>query len=249
MRYTRRLGDGDAMVVKSGYLRIGRFRGAPVRLHWSVPLGAVVFTGFSLAPAAWLGFVLLVLVHELGHAVLVTGAGLPLVSVDVLGVGGLCRYEGYPTPRRRVLIAWGGVLAQAALGLATLLVLAILGPPSGRFAAELAYAFTRVNLGLALVNLLPVPPLDGAEAWGVIGLLRAARARRRLDAAASERKAEHKLERERERARVQAELPARLRALDELEEHELPPMPDEVKRVLDRIMAEGRAQHESEKKK
>ena len=38
-------------------------------------------------------------------------------------------------------------------------------------------------------------------------------------------------------------------SLDDLDERELPPMPEEVKRVLDRIMAEGRAQHEAEKKK
>jgi stage IV sporulation protein FB len=231
-----------ALVVKSGYLWIGRFRGAPIRLHWSVPLGVVAFTGFRLAPGAWLGFVLLILVHELGHAIPVARAGLRVVSVDVLGIGGLCRYDGYPTPRRRVLIAWGGVLAQAALGLATLIGLAVFGRPSHLFVADLLGAFLFTNLWLIGFNLLPIPPLDGVEAWGVIGLVRAARARRRMDADHERATAERLL------ARARA-TEGTIRSLDELDEQELPPMPDEVRRVLDRIRDEGRAQHESEKKK
>lgn len=231
-----------ALVVKSGYLWIGRFRGAPIRLHWSVPIGMVAFTGFRLAPGAWLGFVLLVLVHELGHALPVARAGLRVVSVDVLGMGGVCRYDGYPTPRRRVLIAWGGVMAQAAVGLATLLGLAVLGRPSHPFVADLLDTFLLTNLWLIGFNLLPVPPLDGVEAWGVVGLVRAARARRRMDAEHERAAAARVL------VRAKA-TETTIESLDALDEQDLPPMPDEVRRVLDRIRDEGRAQHESEKKK
>jgi Zn-dependent protease len=229
------------MLMKSGYLRIGRFRGAPIRLHWSIPLGILLFTGFRFAPGAWLAFVVLILVHELGHALTVAISRLRVVAVDVLGIGGLCRYDGYPTPRQRVLIAWGGVLAQAALGLLTLIALVVFGRPEQPFVADVAHVFTQVNLWLILVNLLPVPPLDGVEAWGVVHLVTAARARRRMDAADARAI--------RARAEDRAALPERLHALDELDAKDLPPMPDEVKRVLDRVMAEGRAQHEGEKKK
>src|SRR5690349_17491845 len=85
MGYTRQ--GVAAMALKAGWLRIGRLRGASVRLHWSVPLGMLVFTGLRLAPGAWLGFVLLLLVHELGHAIAVVRGGLRLVAVDVLGFG------------------------------------------------------------------------------------------------------------------------------------------------------------------
>jgi Zn-dependent protease len=224
------------MATTSGYLRIGRFRGAAVRLHWTVPLGAVVFTGIRLAPGAWLGFFVLLLVHELGHALAVVQARLRLVAVDVLGIGGLCRYDGHPTPRRRVLIAWAGVLAQAALGLLALVARLVLGRPAQPFAADLLDALLQVNAWLVLVNLLPIPPLDGAEAWGVIALVRAARASRRLEAA---RAAEVK---------ARAALSEKHPALDELDDDDLPPMPEEVRRVLDRITAEARAAHESERK-
>ena len=42
------------MVVKSGYLHIGRFRGAPIRLHWTLPLGILAFTRFRF-PWQWDG--------------------------------------------------------------------------------------------------------------------------------------------------------------------------------------------------
>jgi Zn-dependent protease len=229
------------MVLKSGYLTIGRVRRAPIRLHWSLPIGMIAFTGFRLAPGAWLGFVLLILVHELGHAAAVAYARQRIVAVDVLGFGGLCRWEGYPTPRQRVLIAWGGVLAQAALGLATLAAGMLVGLPRFGFAGELVATFLGTNLGLILFNLLPMPPLDGAEAWGVIHLFAAARARRRAEAERARVAAE--------KARAKEAAQRETKSLDEVDGRELPPMPDEVRRVLDRIMAEGRAQHEAEKKK
>ncbi len=225
------------MVLKAGWLRIGRVAGAPIRLHWSVPLAVVALTHFRFAPGAWLGVVLLILVHELGHAILVARARLPLVAVDVLGFGGLCRYQGYPTPRQRVLIAWGGILAQALLGLGTLASLLAFGPPRSPFVADLLDVFLYANLWLILFNLMPIPPLDGVEAWGVVALVRAARARRRMDAAEAARVAGTRATKE------------TIRSLDALDEHDLPPMPAEVKRVLERIRAQGRAEHEGDKKK
>jgi Zn-dependent protease len=238
MRYTRAF--VAARLQRGGYLRLGRLGGASVRLHWSLPFGAFLFTGLRFAPGAWLGFVLIVLCHELGHAVAVVRAGLRLVAIDVLGVGGLCRFEGYPTPRRRVLIAWSGVLAQALVLAAAGIVRVVLGRPPLPFAADLLDALLVVNAWMILVNLIPIPPLDGAEAWGVVQLVAAARARRRMDAVEARAAAG--------RARIRAALPPRLHALD-VEPSELAPMPDEVRRVLDRIMAEGRAQHEAERKK
>jgi Zn-dependent protease len=248
MGYTRAF--VAARLQRGGYLRLGRLGGASVRLHWSLPFGVFLFTGLRFAPGAWVGFLLIVLVHELGHAVAVVrsvsdGGGphaprLRLVAIDVLGVGGLCRFEGYPTPRRRVLIAWSGVLAQAVVLVAAGIVRVVLGRPALPFAADLLDALLVVNAWMIAVNLIPIPPLDGAEAWGVVQLFAAARARRRMEAGEARAAAD--------RARIRAALPPALHALD-VEPSELAPMPEEVRRVLDRIMAEGRAQHEAERKK
>jgi stage IV sporulation protein FB len=170
--------------VRGGYLTIGRWRGAPVRLHWTLPLGALVFGQGRFAPGFWLGFGLLVLIHELGHAVLVRLLRHRVVSIDIHALGGVCRWSGDPTAVDRARIAWGGVLGQAvALGFAWA-ALAFAGPPETVFVAQLAGAFTTTNLWLIAINLIPVPPLDGAEAWKLPGLLsrrRQARGRGRAE--------------------------------------------------------------------
>lgn len=223
-------------MFSKGYLTIGRFGRAPIRIHWSTPIGMLVFTGFlrnpRFAPGAWLGFLLVILIHELGHAVAVRLSRQRVIAVDANALGGLCHWEGYPSPMARAMIAWGGVIAQALLALATFVTIAVLGRPTDVFTADLASAFLGANLWLIAMNLVPVPPLDGAEAWRVVPIL-ASRWRRRRELAAA-------------RARAAQATHQTLRSLDELDE--LPPMPDEVRHVLDRVMSEGRAQFEAEKK-
>jgi Zn-dependent protease len=169
--------------VRGGYLTLGRWRGAPVRAHWTLPLGALLFSHGRFAPGFWIGFFLLVLVHEIGHAILVRRYHLAVVSIDIHGLGGLCRYGGDPTAIQTSKIAWGGVLAQGLLLGATYGAIAIIGPPPTDFSAELATAFISTNLWLIAINLIPVPGLDGAEAWRLPGLLRARRRARAQDAA------------------------------------------------------------------
>lgn len=160
-------------MVENGYLRLGRIGGAPVRVHWSAPLTiaglGVLLNGFRFAPGAWLAILILIVVHELGHAVTVRAFGLGLVSVDIRGIGGQCQWYGSPTPIRRAVIAWGGVLGQAV-------ILAIAAPalllvPAGTplFVMEMLLAFTYSNLQLMAFNLLPIPGFDGAEAWKLFG--------------------------------------------------------------------------------
>ena len=158
--------------MRGGYLTLGRWRGAPVRLHWTLPIGALVFGQGRIVPGFWLGFFLLVFVHELGHAFLVRRYRHRVLSIDVHALGGACRWSGDPTAIDRARIAWGGVLAQAvAYGVARA-GLALAGPPETLFAAQLLDAFTTTNLWLIAINLIPVPPLDGAEAWKLVGLRR-----------------------------------------------------------------------------
>lgn len=159
-------------MFERGFLTLARFRGAPVRVHWSTPLGALVFTRFMFLPGAWLGFFLIVLLHELGHAVLVRAARMQVVSIDVLAFGGVCRWYGVPSPRWRAIIAWGGVAAQAILLVLTAIALLVLPPVGVPFVAQLLDTFLWTNAFIIAINLLPIPPLDGAEAWPLLGMLR-----------------------------------------------------------------------------
>ncbi len=151
-----------------GYWQVGKLRGVPVRLHWTLPLGAIVFSGGAFVPAFWLAFILLILIHEFGHAGLVRRFGHRTIAVDVTGFGGLCRWSGHATEFERSAIAWGGVLAQGVILLGTLAFVVILGTPQNPHASQVVHAFTRANLLLIGLNLLPFPPLDGAEAWKIL---------------------------------------------------------------------------------
>ena len=148
-----------------GWLTIAKFKGAPVRLHWTLPLGALVFGRFAFVPGFWLGFVLIVLAHELGHAVLARRQRLMVSSIDVHGLGGHCRFGGYSMSEWQLaVVAWGGVLAQAIV-LAIALPISLFAPPMGGFVGQLLAALIDVNLMIALLNLLPIPGLDGSLAW------------------------------------------------------------------------------------
>jgi len=156
---------------------IGRYRGAPIRLHATLLLGALFFSHGRIEPAAWLGFVLVILLHELGHAVLVARYRHKVVAIDLHALGGECSYSGEVTGWQRSVIAWGGVCAQAGLLAATATLLAVGLWPHDSFWAQLLATFLWPNAFNIGLNLIPIPPLDGAHAWELIG--RVARRRRR----------------------------------------------------------------------
>jgi Zn-dependent protease len=154
-----------------GYLRIGAWRGAPVLLHWSIVLGALFFGGFRFEPAFWAAFFGLILLHELGHAFFVRRFGQRLISVEVHGLGGLCTWSGRVSPVQRAVIAWGGVVAQSLVLVGAALFLATHGPPETLAGRQVLAVATWTNVFMIALNLIPVRPLDGAEAWPLIPLL------------------------------------------------------------------------------
>lgn len=151
----------------------------PVRLHWSVLLGLLVFSGFRFDPVGWLGVLGLILVHEAGHALVVKRAGGRATAIELTGFGGLCRWEGDVSPTGRAAIAWGGVWGQLVV-LAVAVSLGALGvQPESAFGWRLLSIATDSNVWMIAFNLLPVSPLDGAEAWR-LPLLLGRRVRARL---------------------------------------------------------------------
>ena len=154
-------------MFRSGYLNIGRVRGALVRLHWSILVGALVFGGFRFDPVFLAGYVGLVLLHEFGHALMAWRFGHSVTVIEVTGFGGTCHWSGNATPFEESAIAWGGVLAQALLLAAGYAWLVWAGPPGSAAEWTLLHLSTRTNLWLIAVNLMPIPPLDGARAWQI----------------------------------------------------------------------------------
>ncbi|MBX7117090.1 MAG: M50 family metallopeptidase [Myxococcaceae bacterium] len=158
-------------MFRDGFLQMGTWRNIPLRVHWSTPLGALFFGRFEFVPVFWLAFFLLILFHEMGHALVVRRLGGTVYSLDVSAFGGLCRWAGHVSPIGRACIAWGGVWAQLLLFAGTQAAIAVHGAPTTLSMGHLVHAFTVTNWWIMLLNLIPVPPLDGAEAWRLFPLL------------------------------------------------------------------------------
>jgi Zn-dependent protease len=151
-------------------LRVAHVGGVSIRVHGlslfsvlAVPLGPAV-------EGVVLGFFVLVLVHEGGHAVVAQLVGAKVTGIDLSPFGGLCFVEGALSPLRRALFAWGGVAAQGLLAIPMLLL------PSHLLAEHplldgLVFVLVHVSGLAAFVNLVPVEPLDGAQAWRLFPLL------------------------------------------------------------------------------
>ena len=159
----------------TGYWNVGRISGVPIRLHWSIPFGAFVFGHFEFVPGFWVGFFLVVLVHELGHSFLARRRGLRNLEIRIHAFGGGSVNERGSLYDQSI-VAWGGVLAQLlVLYLPTVLMTTFVSLPPSPFLHRLLSAFLFTNLFLAAFNLIPIPPFDGALAWKLPGLWRARR--------------------------------------------------------------------------
>ena len=150
-------------------LTLARVRGVAIRAHWSLPLGLFFFSfGGGLVAAA--GVMLLVLIHELGHAVVVVRLGYRVRALTLHAFGGECDWEGTPTEREEAEIALAGPFAQLVV-----LGLALVAP---RLPWDIRDVLVGRNALLIALNLLPIGPFDGATAIGLLRM-RPRRTRRR----------------------------------------------------------------------
>ena len=112
-----------------------------------------------------------VLVHELGHAFFVRRAKLRVDHISISAMYGACRYSHSSNAAPPVIIVYGGILAQA------LLCLLLYGAQAlfySTFYDSIGYIwhlelFVRVliiiNKLMIVINLLPMPGLDGEKIW------------------------------------------------------------------------------------
>jgi Zn-dependent protease len=105
-----------------------------------------------------------VAVHELGHVVVVRQLGLTVKQVTLTAFGGRTEYEGAPpSPLGDGLIAAAGPLASALLAAALLAArMAIGGADLDSVPSVLTFGVA-TNVVITLVNLLPLPTLDGGQ--------------------------------------------------------------------------------------
>src|SRR5436189_6349726 len=92
-------------------LRLG-----PLRLHWSLLLGAALFCTLQPRPLLLLGYAAVLLIHLTGHAMAAPGVR----GVPIHGLGAEIDCE--QSPLRRSIRAWPGPLAEPAALLAASLL-------------------------------------------------------------------------------------------------------------------------------
>ena len=180
---------GEAMTAS---WRLGTIRGIPIGLHWSMALVFVLLT-LSLATAFfpathpdqpvaayWLMAVISaalfftsILLHELGHSWVAQRNGIPVTGITLFVFGGVAQISGRPktAPVEFRIAAAGPVVSFALAAIFGLVWLLARDLPY--LAAPCAW-LSRLNLVLALFNLLPGFPLDGgrilrAAVWQVTG--------------------------------------------------------------------------------
>jgi Zn-dependent protease len=109
------------------------------------------------------GFVLLIFVHELGHALVMRWQGIPAgAPVFIPFVGAVIAMKGFPRNAWiEALVGIGGPLLGSAGALACLAVAWLNG-------SMFWYALASTGFLINLFNLIPISPLDGGRIVGVI---------------------------------------------------------------------------------
>src|SRR5689334_19310747 len=103
-------------------LKRPKILGINLYLHWSALLGAGVLFGALIrqpvhAALAVSSYFALILLHELGHALMARRYGYDATGIYIGVLHGLCEYDSPHYLKEEAIIAWGGVLMQLAVAL------------------------------------------------------------------------------------------------------------------------------------
>jgi Zn-dependent protease len=158
---------------------LGRWAGIPVVADWSAAATLLLFTWLlagdvlpSLRPhhpavEYWLigagtaaVFLLMLLAHELAHAVTARHFGMRVSRITLWMLGGVTELDGQPpSPRADAAVALAGPLTSLTLGGGSA---ALTVCTTGMLQAAVAW-LGAINIFLAVFNLLPAAPLDGGR--------------------------------------------------------------------------------------
>ena len=159
----------------------GSIAGIPIRVHvtlifllvwvafgyWVRGVGpSVTAAGVALVVSVFV----IVLLHELTHALMARRFGVGTRDILLLPIGGIASLERIPErPRQEIAIALVGPIFNLVLAAALWGVLALAGgDPDVRATTSLGEAIIAqliwINVALAAFNLLPAFPLDGGRA-------------------------------------------------------------------------------------
>src|SRR5262249_38797434 len=159
--------------------KIGRLAGIDIFVHFTflLLLGWIGFAGFTstgdvgaaLASVALVCAVFVIIVlHELGHAMAARYYGLPTRDITLLPIGGVARLERMPEkPAQELVVALAGPAVNVVLAGIFFVIAMIqdLSPPESvlTFGDGLVLQLLLVNVGLVLFQMLPAFPMGGGR--------------------------------------------------------------------------------------
>ena len=144
----------------SGAITLMRVHQVPVYLHWSFPAGAflpLAFAHFQPVPSLYLcaGYVLLVLLHELGHLAAARLMKHHVLSIEISADGGRCKTEAPRSLRAAVFIFSGGLIAQLILLLVGVGGFLFLGDLNSEAFSYFLIVSTFMNVLMFIANIIP----------------------------------------------------------------------------------------------
>jgi Zn-dependent protease/CBS domain-containing protein len=171
---------GDWVVI--GSIKLGRFLGFEISIHWSwIFIFFLVTASFaegilresfegwdgtqrwSVGAGIALVFFFSILLHEVSHSVVARRYGLPVSSITLFVFGGVSNLGKEPdSPMQEFWIAIVGPLTSVAIGLLFGAgYVAFSGIEGG--AAEVLLNLAVINFAIGVFNLIPGFPLDGGR--------------------------------------------------------------------------------------
>ncbi len=140
-----------------GWIAVSQFL---EKRSWTHAMGGVLFVTVLFS---------VVVLHELGHALMARRFGIRTRDITLLPIGGVARLERMPEdPKQELLVALAGPAVNVALA-AVLFVLIVLVMGIDALhniqliGGEFLINLLMVNVGIAVFNLLPAFPMDGGR--------------------------------------------------------------------------------------
>lgn len=165
-------------------ITLGRIRGIPVGLHWSV-LGIflliVIGLGAGMLPDIaegysdaeyWIAAVVIgvvffasLLAHEVSHAIVALREGMSVDSLTLWLLGGVAQLRGrVQTPGAEFRIAAVGPAVSLTIGIVgTAVAIALDAADTSELLFAMVAWLAGINIILAVFNMIPAAPLDGGR--------------------------------------------------------------------------------------
>ncbi len=172
-----------------GSIRLFRFRGIDVFLHWSwfvVAAYEIQTRKGSYSSVPWnvleyLALFLIVMIHEFGHALACRQVGGRADRIVLWPLGGVAYVDPPPRPGATLWSIAAGPLVNVVLipvlFLAVTVSQSVGMPATAPDLYTLLHTVFWINVGLLVFNILPIYPLDGGQIlrsllWFVLGRAR-----------------------------------------------------------------------------